>query len=481
MRPHQFVLVCSIGILIGVAFSSKLALASVAVIISASLFGLVAILRPKPIALATSIFCLAILLGWWRGQSVIFHRPLVSDLDSRTAIITGQVVSDPDVIGNQQRLHLNVTSIDEEPRSVKIMLTTWHLPALQYADQFNGKIKFTLPQNTDEFQYSNYLAKDGIYLTATQAGEFTQIPNSRRTILGTLYGVKHWVNKVIHQFLPEPHGALLGGLLLGIKTDLPDDFRIALKNSGTSHIVALSGANLTIIITFMLFMLQRLPRRLVWLISGVAILGFVIMTGAASSVVRAAIMGWILLLAGLWGRHRSACNAILLATATMVLIHPLILFYDIGFQLSIAATIGLMYGASLFSRWPKWLPSFITQPLSATVGATIFTLPLIALYFGGVSWVTLGANLLIVPLVPYVMLVGCVGLAIFLIAPQLIWVNVLVWPLSALMFGIINWFGHLPSAFVELPPIPIWMPILYYLLLSIGVIYAQHRRSPQLV
>lgn len=451
------------------------------VLISASLFGLVVILRPKPTILATSIFCLAILIGWWRNQSVILQQPDVNDLVGRTVLVTGQVVSDPDIIGNQQRLHLNITAIDEEPRTIKVALTAWHLPILQYADQLTGKLKFSLPTDSETFQYSSYLAKDSIYLVAEQAGEFTPTPARGWNLLKQLYSAKHWVSQSIHQFLPEPHGALLAGLLLGIRTDLPDDFRAALKNSGTSHIVALSGFNLTIIISFMLFMLRRLPRRLVWIISGIAILGFVVMTGAASSVIRAAIMGWILLLAGLWGRRRSASNAILLAATTMVMIHPLILFYDVGFQLSIAATAGLMYGAPLFSPWPKRWPSFITESLSATIGATIFTLPLIALYFGGVSWVTLGANLLIVPLIPYVMLVGCAGLAIFLVAPQLAWLNILAWPLSALVFAIINWFGHLPSAFIDLPPIPAWVPVIYYLLLALGIIYVKYRQSPQLV
>jgi competence protein ComEC len=294
--------------------------------------------------------------------------------------------------------------------------------------------------------------------------------------LGTLYQAKHWVNATIHRFLPEPHAGLLAGLLLGVKSDLSDSFKTALKNSGTSHIVALSGMNVAIIITFLLLMLNRLPRRWVWLTSGLLILIFVVMTGAASSVIRAAIMGWLLLLASFWGRKRNPINAVLLAIITMVAIHPLILFYDVGFQLSVAATLGLVYCTPLFDWRIKFVPKIVSEALASTIGATLFTLPLVALYFGGLSLVSLGANVLVVPLVPYVMLVGFVGLIVFALLPALQWLAIFIWPLSALLMGIINWFGHLPIAFVTLPPLPIWIPVLYYIGLGIIIIYVQHRR-----
>lgn len=433
--------------------------------------------RPPAGVQVVCIFIVALLLGWWRSEEVLYNRPMVVDLNGQTLTIIGRVVSDPAANGNQQTLQLQVISADEQPRQFKALLTAWHLPAFEYGDQLTGTVKFSLPQNSNGFNYGNYLAKDNIYITASQAGNLTRTPPPRQTLLGQLYRVKHWVDGSIHRFLPEPHGSLLAGLLLGIKSNLSESFRTALKNSGTSHIVALSGFNVTIIITFLLLMLRRLPRRFVWITSGLLILIFVVMTGAASSVIRAAIMGWLLLLASLWGRRRSATNAVLLAVVTMVILHPLILFYDVGFQLSVAATVGLLYCSPLFFWQSRYLPKFIAEAFAATVGATLFTLPLIALYFGGVSWVTLGANLLVVPLVPYVMLFGFAGLTLFLVVPGLQWLSLLVWPLSALLFSIINWFGNLPSAFISLPALPIWIPIFYYLVLGIIIIYVQYRRS----
>jgi competence protein ComEC len=477
VRPHQIVLVGGLGCLLGIVLGAQLQLSLIPMGVAGILLIALLYFRPPAAVQVVCIFTIALLLGWWRSETIFSARPQVSDLNAQTLAVMGRVASDPAVSGNQQTLQLQITAVDEQPRQFKALLTAWHLPAFEYGDQLTGSLKFSLPVNSDKFNYSNYLAKDNIYITANQAGNLTSSPSTHPTLLGQMYRAKHWVNGSIHRFLPEPHSGLLAGLLLGVKSDLSDSFKTALKNSGTSHIVALSGFNVTIIITFLLLLLRRLPRRFVWIASGLLILIFVVMTGAASSVIRAAIMGWLLLLASLWGRRRSATNAILLAVVTMVLLHPLILFYDVGFQLSVGATLGLLYCSPLFLWRFRYVPKFISEAFAATIGATLFTLPLIALYFGGVSWVTLGANLLVVPLVPYVMLFGFVGLTLFLIVPGLQWLSLLVWPLSALLFSIINWFGNLPSAFIPLPALPVWVPILYYLVLGIIIVYVSNRRS----
>ncbi len=464
---------CLLGVALGVQFHLPLLSAAIAAV----LLVVVLFTRPAVLVLGTSIFFLSILFGWWRCQTVVLSRPFVSDLNGNTMFVTGRVASDPIVSGNEQNFQLLVSSVSEESRRFKVLVTAWHLPVFEYSDKISGQLKFSLPKDSDNFSYSNYLAKDNIHILGDQAGKLASTPSSNPSLLKWLYRVKHFVNLSIHRFLPEPHSGLLAGLLLGIKADLSEDFRTALKNSGTSHIVALSGFNITIIITFLLFTLRRLPRRFVWIASGILILGFVIMTGAASSVIRAAIMGWLLLLASMWGRQRSATNAVLLAAVIMVLLQPMILFYDIGFQLSVAATVGLLYCSPLFLWNIKYVPQFLIETFSTTVGATLFTMPLIALYFGGFSWVTLGANIIVVPLVPYAMLLGFVGMILFLLIPTLQWLSLLVWPLSALIFSVINWFGNLPSAFVPLPALPIWVPISYYLILVIIILYVQHRRS----
>ena len=479
VRPHQYVWVIGLGLLLGVALGSHFELPFIYLVTALILAVVGVTLRTSPPVFLTSLFLLVSLLGWWRCQSIMVQRPNVSQLNQTTAELAGRVVSDPDIIGNQQRFHFQIDRLDEQSTQLKVSVTSWHLPRFHYADQLSGRFELALPQDSQEFQYSNYLAKSNIYLTARQAGEITIIP-APPTILGALYQMKRLTNSAIHRFLPEPHAGLLSGLLLGIRTDLSDSFKTALQYSGTSHIIALSGFNVTIIINFLLSLLSwLLPRRWVWLIASMVILGFVVMTGASSSVVRAAIMGWVLLIASFWGRKHYSVNAVLLAALTMVILHPLILIYDVGFQLSVAATLGLIYGAELLRLKIWFIPKFILDILIATFGATLFTLPLVAFYFGGVSWVALGANLLVVPLIPYLMLVGSIGLIGFVIWPALHWLSILVWPLSSLLITVINWFGSLPSAFILAPSLPAWVPVTYYIILGIVVIYVRHRRATQ--
>lgn len=482
LRPDQLVWIASLGFLLGIALGTHYLIAILAVILAGALLLVIALLKPGPIVQIIIWSGIFLLFGWWRGNSIILLRPHLQTFNGSSQTVTGQVVSDPEIIGNQQRFQLITSAVDDRPIALKLLVTSWHLPAFHYSDQISGDIKISQPSNNPEFSYANYLAKDNIFFTATQAGDLVLIEPAHFTIMGGLYQIKHWLNQTIHQFLPEPHAGLLAGLLLGMRTDLSDDFKTALKNSGTSHIVALSGFNVTVIITFLLLMLRRLPRRLVWALSGILILAFVVMTGAASSVVRAAIMGWLLLLSSFWGRRRNAINAVLLAMVTMVLIHPQILVYDVGFQLSVAATLGLIYCSPLFSWRIKYIPQELLEAFSSTLGATIFTLPLIALYFGGLSRVALLANLLVVPLVPYVMLVGFAGVMLFTIWPKLSWLVILVWPLSALLLAIINWFGHLPSAFINLSSLPTWIPLGYYLVLAVIIFHFRSRHhAPTLV
>jgi competence protein ComEC len=141
---------------------------------------------------------------------------------------------------------------------------------------------------------------------------------------------------------------------------------------------------------------------------------FTILTGAQASVVRAAIMGAIVLLARREGRLNDPHNAIVLAGAAMILINPLVLRYDIGFQLSFAATLGLIYLAPAIEKYFAKLPKFfqLRETMIMTVSAQIFVLPLLLYYFKNFSVISLPANLIILPTIPFAMVLGFItGLA----------------------------------------------------------------------
>jgi len=146
------------------------------------------------------------------------------------------------------------------------------------------------------------------------------------------------------RFLPFEEAAFLSGLTLGGRSDFSKNFKEAMKKSGTTHLVALSGYNITIIAWAMAnFFAFFFKRKKVFALTTMAIIGFVIMTGAEASVTRAAVMGMLILLASQVGRIYDVRNALMLAGLVMVLLNPKILTYDLGFQFSFLALMGIVY------------------------------------------------------------------------------------------------------------------------------------------
>ncbi|RLC37672.1 hypothetical protein DRH29_01075 [candidate division Kazan bacterium] len=476
--PYQVVAIFGLSFLFGVLIASYFHLPIWIILLGIFLFGITLFLKRRVLIRLISVFGLGMLLGWWRYDAVI--QPVqnsVADWAGETITVSGFVKSDPETINNVQTLHLDVYSIEKKPAAGKILLSTWPLPRFYYGDELTMKAKISLPKLTPEFDYAAYLRKDGIYALGQTVSEVSILRSPRNSVLYWLYKAKHWLSGQINKFLPEPDSALMNGLLLGLRTQLPEQFKELLQYSGTTHIIALSGFNITVIAGFFLWMFGAIPRRFGLIMAGLGILLFVLMTGAASSVVRAAIMGGIMLLAAYLHRRRSLFNAVIVAAMIMVAINPLVLQYDAGFQLSVAATIGLIAITPLVLPKLSGFPIVVKEALATTAAATVAVIPLVVFHFGGFSLYTILANLLVVPLVPITMLTGFATLVIHLAVPFWGFIGLASFALTRVLVNIISFFGSLPYAFVELPPLsPVW-PVIYYLLLIVGVYWLKNVQS----
>lgn len=295
----------------------------------------------------------------------------------------------------------------------------------------------------------------------------------------TLFGIKRQFSGALRRHLPEPHGSFLAGLLLGERQSFSSSLSRDLQRTGTTHIVALSGYNITILAEALrrIFGLLWLTGAMAWWLSVAGIILFTLLTGAAASVVRAAIMGILVLLAHRGGRAYHMRNALALAGALMLAHDPTILRFDIGFQLSFLATLGLLYVAPLFDRWlerikiraflagrdirilrerrdtkfrssPPWL---LRNIFISTLAAQAAVFPLLIFYFGQLSLISPLANLAVLPLVPYTMFSGFLTGGLGLIADGL--------GRSAALFsqlllsyelGVIGWFSRLPAASIAI-------------------------------
>ena len=370
--------------------------------------------------------------------------------------VYGYITSEPEVSGDKQRFVFFAKQLSADPYVItlddKILVTTQLYPQYRYGDKLKiyGQVK--KPENFSDFDYIAYLAKDNVFTTMfypeiTSSTYLVAEPLSRYekakiSIFKKIFAVKNAFEKSIARSVSEPNAAFINGILLGSRSQIPQDIKDDFARTSTSHILAISGYNIAIvalIISWFFLLFFRRPTAFWFSLAGVAL--FTILTGAQASVVRAAIMGSIVLLARREGRLNDPRNAIVLAGAAMILINPLILRHDIGFQLSFAATMGLIYLAPAIEGYFQKLPSFfqLRETMIMTVSAQVFVLPLLIYYFQSFSIVSLPANLIILPTIPLAMILGfasgLAGLALPFLG-QLI--GYFAWFVTAIELGIIK-------------------------------------------
>lgn len=366
-------------------------------------------------------FCiLALAVGVWRSHGVMSRRP--PELSGSFRIeqrvnFNGAVVEEPD-----RRSGFSQYVLKNE-RLGRVLVKTGLYPEYFYGDVLKISGNLETPENFfptfqsgsrlyvgTEFDYQNYLAKDNIFLISRNPEAMLLSRPESLNFYGHLLVLKKNFIAIIEKILPEPSSSFLAALLVGARRTLPDDLVNAFNKTGTTHIVAISGYNISIISIMLLNFLTYLflPRRLIFWIVIICILMFTLIAGAGASVVRAAVMGGLLVLASREGRFYRVTNAIIFAGAVMLFFNPYLLRYDTGFQLSFLAALGLIYLAPHFNRWFANLSNFLSfrTNLSATLSAQIMTFPVIFWEFGRVSLVATLANVLILPAVPTTMFFG---------------------------------------------------------------------------
>lgn len=214
----------------------------------------------------------------------------------------------------------------------------------------------------------------------------------------------------LQKILTEPHASLASGLVLGTGAGFPSDLKQAFINTGTIHLVAVSGFNVTIVIKLFSDWLRPLGRWVSFVTGTVAIIAFIILVGGQASVVRAGIMGWLFLVARFVYRLPHIKNALFITGLLMIVQEPHILVGDIGFQLSFLSMLGLIYISPLLGRafslsaFVSKLPKIVVDVVRETLSAQLAVALLVAGYFGRLSLIALLPNVLIVPLIAPIMI-----------------------------------------------------------------------------
>ena len=387
---------------------------------------------------------------------------------------TALVVDEPDERENSVRY---IAKIGES----RVLIVSRLSPKFKYGDRLSVLGKF-------ERVGDAYLNKDGVYYQVLFPKLSLVGEGDGNWLRAKLFAVKNWFSANIARLIAEPENALAGGLVLGAKQSLGKDLLDDFRNAGLIHMVVLSGYNITIVALSMMWFFGKFLSKRVSIIAGViSILLFAVMVGGGATVFRASIMAILALLAQATGRTSEISRALVLAALLMVFINPKLLVFDIGFQLSFLATLGLIYLEPIIRPYFIRLPEKILwmdfrKIASATIAAQLAVLPLILYTFGNFSLYAFPVNMLVLPIVPTSMLLVFLTGILFpipiisLIAYPISW---LAYALLGYIISIVRLVSSLPFASLTFSSVPLALIIVMYIVI-IYVVSLNHKKEQHL-
>ena len=424
---------------------------------------------------------LVLALGVFRYGQVNLNHSVLTEFAAHRAegkgisvALRGFVDNEEQVSGDKAQLVLHVMQLEVPGQAIKVdertLLFLKSSEVYHIGDKLSVIGALELPDNfAPGFDYVQYLKNKEIRTTIaypkispTPLVNVSRVQQLRIAVYRRIFAIKDSFEAAVARSLPEPYAGYINGVLLGAKADISPQLTDAFNKTSTTHVLAISGYNITIIAEALLALLVFfMRRRQAFWVSVAVIIVFTIMTGAGASVVRAAIMGLLLLFANGYGRLYDPKNSILLAAAVMVALDPLSLRFDIGFQLSFLAVLGLMYVGPILQQKFKRLPEAfgLKDTILMSIAAQVAVAPLIAYTFYTFSLVSIPANLLVLPLMPYTMLFGFLaGIAGLIAGPFGHAVGLFALALAWFQLHVITWLGafSFSAVTVTMPAFILW-------------------------
>lgn len=369
----------------------------------------------------------ALIVLLWFGGATLSVRALhaFQNLADFSDAVQGEVrvVTDPEEREFFQQVAVRFEQCASERCPVADVL--WQAPLaskIAAGDLLDFSCQLEIPKNfTPDFDYRMYLAKDGIGYLCRKAESVSMVSGDWQGKLRSwLYVPKHVLEGALSRALSEPEAGLAKGLLLGGDTYLPKALKDSFTSVGLTHIIAVSGYNITLIAETLLIVglgLGLWRRQAIWgALFG--IIFFIFMIGLPASALRAGTMAGVVFIAWQTGRLARPINALLLAGGGMLLFHPLLLRYDLGFQLSFLATLALLWISPYYEYFAPegWVAKKIGEVLIMTVAVLLFVLPVTLFNFHFFSPLILVSNILVI-LVPFAMATSFGAAILFLVVP----------------------------------------------------------------
>lgn len=398
--------------------------------------------------------------------------------------LAGYIIAPPVTTASRTTLRVQLDEVQPDPNfpnEGKLLLVFFRDPGTQfrYGDRIAFSGVLSLPPDTGGgFSYREWLERDGITCLINNP-QVELLPGfSGSHLRAGIYGLRTKLLAQVYRLFPKPESALMAGILLGDESKITSDVDRAFQKTGTSHVIAISGSNFTLLLWLLISIIRRLvPHWWAPLLIMPFIPFYTILVGGNSAVVRAAIMCALSVFGSVLGRTGYGVNNLALTAALMCLWKPSMLF-DLGFQLSAMATLGILLFSEplcnavrgVISRvFPKMSEDALNTTVNVlnefclmSVSAQVFTMWISAQAFGRISLISLPANFLIAPFQSMIMLGGFAALLLsFLFYPLGAAAAWLVWPAPALTIRIVRLCAEIPwgSVYSDLSAAQAWLMI----------------------
>jgi competence protein ComEC len=393
--------------------------------------------------------------------------PLLESVGEKVTL-EGIVVREPDV---RTRVVQLTVRVEED----LVLVSTDRFTPVSYGDSVTviGQIEVPEAFETDlgrMFDYKGYLKARGTTFVVPFAKVEVTDSGKGNKIISSLLSFKHAFIQKLEAAIPYPYVGLGTGLLLGVKQSLGESLEEAFRTAGIMHIVVLSGYNMMIVIMFVSsFLAFFFPQRVQLFFGAIAICAFTLMVGLGASVVRASVMALLVLLAQATGRTYAVLRALFAVGVLMLLLNPYLLVYDVGFQLSFIATLGLIVVAPAIERYALFMPSIfgLRGFLITTVAVQIFVTPILLYQIGEFSIVAVFVNLAVLPMVaPAMLLTFLTGVLGFFHAGLGTLMGYFAYLSLGYIITIAEFASSVPFAAVAIPKFPFAIVVISYGLLG---------------
>lgn len=407
-------------------------------------------------------------------------------------VLIGKIVKEPDIRDENIKLVVKAWFAEENQvflknkNFVKVLITVDRYPEYKYGETLKITGKIQEPMVFEDFNYKNYLKKDGIsgVVYYPKIETIYSKPDFLDFFMISTLKLKNKLRERLHYYIPFPQSYILSALILGDKNKISDNFKEKLNISGLRHLTAVSGLHIVVLSSALMSFFEIFFKKTkAVFISLSFILFFIVLTGFQISSIRAFVMGSLFLIAPLLGKKSFSLRSVILTALFILLANPFLLFYDMGFQLSFLAVLGIVLLSPIFNMKMRFISSRfskIREIASSTFSAYIFTLPILVYNFGQVSFAGFVSNLLILPIVPFIMVSGLLFIFLSVFLPFVGFIfSFIVWFILSYVILVIKLFSQ-PFFVQRFEPFNFgWVLISYIVLFSVSFyLYKKNKTIP---